>query len=77
MSDTATTLGELIDQELQRYAEAGEELHGPALHTRLIAALREGEARHPQPSPADWSRLPARYIPGTPLHWRYGTAAGE
>jgi hypothetical protein len=70
-------IGDLVDQELKRYIEAGEELHAPALPPRLIAALRASEAQHPLPPTPNWRHLPAQYIPGTPLHWRYRTAADD
>lgn len=70
-------IGELISRELHRFVEAGEQLSALALPPRLIAALRQSEARNPQPPLPNWNHLPARYIPGTPLHWRYRTDGGD
>jgi hypothetical protein len=63
-------IGELIDRELRGYVGAGQVLPATALASRLIVQLTTAQARDAQSS-ATPSRLPARYRPGTPLHWDY------
>lgn len=71
-------IGELISRELHSYVDAGEQVHAPALAARLILALERGEAQHPLPPiHGDWRHLPAQYIPGSPMHWRYRTSADD
>ena len=71
-------VGELISRELHSYVGAGEQVHAPALATRLILALERSEAQHPLPPiHGGWRHLPAQYIPGSPMHWRYRTSADD
>ena len=71
-------IGELISRELHSYVDAGEQVHAPALAARLILALQRGEAQNPLPPiQSDWRHLPAQYIPGSPMHWRYQTIADD
>jgi hypothetical protein len=71
-------IGELISRELRGYVDAGEQVQVPALAARLILALERSETQHPLPSiRGGWGHLPARYIPGSPLHWRYRTRADD
>ena len=42
---------------------------------RLVSMLTKQEARHPLPPPRTYTHLPAQYVPGTPLHWRYRSIA--
>ena len=71
-------IGELISRELHSYVDTGEQVHAPALAARLILALQRGEAQNPlRPIQSDWRHLPAQYIPGSPMHWRYRTIADD
>jgi hypothetical protein len=65
-------VGELINRELRGYVDTGHQLDVPALAPRLIAflAAQAGEADLPT---NPYAHLPARYRPGSPLHWDYGT----
>lgn len=59
-------IGELIDRELRAYGDTGQQLPPRALPERLLTALRtleNGQSADPERT------LPARYRPGTPLHW--------
>jgi hypothetical protein len=69
-------IGELIDRELRSYVDSGHAAHPAALPSRLIATLAAAESREPAAAPGRNSAagLPARYRPGSPLHWEYGTA---
>ena len=68
-------IGELIDRELRSYVDSGHAAHPTALPSRLIATLAAAEGREPATAPDRNSTagLPARYRPGSPLHWEYGT----
>lgn len=71
-------IGELINKELRSYVDAGEQVRAPALVARLILALQRSEAQHPLPPiRSGWWHLPAQYIPGSPMHWRYRTSADD
>ena len=71
-------IGELISRELRSYVDAGEQVHAPALAARLILALQRGEAQNPLPSiQNDWRHLPAQYVPGSPMRFRYRTSADD
>lgn len=70
-------IGELIDRELRAYIDSGHELPPTALPERLLTTLIAAAAGQPamttDPSPP---LPPARYKPGTPLHWEYRTDPG-
>jgi hypothetical protein len=68
-------IGELIDRELRSYVDSGHAVHPAALPSRLIATLAAAEGREPAVAPGRNSTagLPARYRPGSALHWEYGT----
>jgi hypothetical protein len=68
-------LGEIISQELRQYAESGVQLPPSAMGPRLVAAMQRQEARQPLPRARSWAHLPAQYIPGSALKWRYRTVA--
>jgi hypothetical protein len=69
-------IGELISRELHSYVDAGVREHVPSLAPRLILGLERAEARNPIPEIRHgWAHLPAQYIPGTPMHWRYRDVA--
>jgi hypothetical protein len=71
-------IGELISRELHSYVDAREQVHAPALAARLILALQRGETQNPLPPIQNaWRHLPAQYIPGSPMHWRYRTSADD
>jgi hypothetical protein len=68
-------IGEIISRELRSYAESGVQLPPSAMGPRLVAAVRRQEARQPLPPALSWAHLPAQYVPGSPLRWRYRTVA--
>jgi hypothetical protein len=70
-------IGDLVSRELRTYAEIGEQLPPSALGPRLVSEMQRQEARQPLPAPRSHAHLPARYVPGTPLHWRYRTVADQ
>ena len=68
-------IGEIISRELRGYAESGVQLPPSAMGPRLVAAVQRQEARQPLPPAPSWAHLPAQYVPGSPLRWRYRTVA--
>lgn len=68
-------VGDLIGRELREYAEAGQQLPPYAIGPRLVSLLTQQEARDPLPPARTYTHLPAQYVPGTPLHWRYRSIA--
>jgi hypothetical protein len=68
-------IGELIDRELRGYVDSGYAVPTTALAHRLVVQLAAAHDRNRQASSATWSQLPARYRPGSPLQWDYGTPA--
>jgi hypothetical protein len=68
-------IGELIGRELRNYAESGVQLPPSAMAPRLVAAMQRQEARQPLPAARSWAHLPAQYVPGSGLRWRYRTVA--
>ena len=66
-------VGEIISGELRSYAESGVQLPPSAMGPRLLAAMQRQEARQPLPAAPSWAHLPAQYIPGSGLKWRYRT----
>jgi hypothetical protein len=70
-------VGELIDRELRSYVDSGHAAHPAALPSRLIATLAAAESREPAAAPGRdrTAGLPARYRPGSPLQWEYGTSS--
>jgi hypothetical protein len=70
-------VGELIDRELRGYVDAGHAVPPAALPARLIAKLRAAQEREPAAAngrnTTTWP--PARYRPGSPLHWHYAAGA--
>jgi hypothetical protein len=62
-------IGELIENSLHKYVEIGYQLDPAGLEPRLVAAL-DGAAQA-APSRHGYGHLPARYRPGSPLHWDY------
>lgn len=67
-------IGELISHELHSHVDHDEQLDQAAVATRLVLAMQRREARHPlPPTRSGWEHLPAQYMPGSPLHWRYRT----
>ena len=68
-------VGDLIAEELRAYTEAGERRPPHAMGPRLVSMLTKQEARHPLPPPRTYTHLPAQYVPGTPLRWRYRSIA--
>ena len=72
-------VGELISRELRGYADAGEQLGVTAVARRLVTEMQRVERRHPLPPVRNdrGNRRAPRYVPGTPLHFRYPTAADE
>lgn len=70
-------VGELIDRELRSYVDSGHAAHPAALPSRLIATLAAAESREPAAAPGrdNTAGLPARYRPGSPLQWEYGTSS--
>ena len=62
-------IGELIENSLQRYVEIGYQLDPAGLEPRLVAAVEA--AAQAAPSRDGYGHLPARYRPGSPLHWDY------
>ncbi|MCD2195839.1 hypothetical protein LQ327_20920 [Actinomycetospora endophytica] len=72
-------VGELISQEIRAYVEAGRALAPSDLAPRLVSNMRRAEITNPLPplrSPAG-NLHAARYVPGSPMHWRHPTAADE
>jgi hypothetical protein len=70
-------VGELIDRELRSYVDSGHAAHPAAMPSRLIATLAAAESREPAAAPGRdrTAGLPARYRPGSPLQWEYGTSS--
>ncbi|MEN3298418.1 MAG: hypothetical protein V7633_476 [Pseudonocardia sp.] len=68
-------IGEVLSRELRNYAEDGEQLPPHASAPRLISAVQRQQARNPLPPAPGYAHLPAQYIPGSALRWRYRTAA--
>jgi hypothetical protein len=66
-------IGEVLSRELRSYADDGEQLPPHALAPRLVLAVRRQEARNPLPPAPGYAHLPAQYIPGSALRWRYRT----
>ena len=66
-------VGEIISGELRSYAEGGVQLPPSGMGPRLLAAMQRKEARQPLPQAPSWAHLPAHYIPGSALRWRYRT----
>jgi hypothetical protein len=68
-------IGELISRELRNYSESGVQQPPTAMGPRLVAAMQRQEARQPLPPAPSWTHLPAQYIPGSGLRWRYRSVA--
>jgi hypothetical protein len=67
VADFPEPVGELINRELHGYADAGDRLPARALAPRLVILLESTDPAEPtMPRPRT---LPARYRPGSPLHW--------
>ena len=66
-------IGEVLSRELRNYAEDGEQLPPHASAPRLILAMQRQQARNPLPPAPGYAHLPAQYIPGSALRWRYRT----
>jgi hypothetical protein len=71
MADFPEPVGELINRELHGYADAGDRLPAQALAPRLVTLIGARADHEPAAGPtAPRPRiLPARYRPGSPLHW--------
>ena len=68
-------IGELVSRELRNYARSGVQLPSSAMGPRLVAAMQRQEACQPLPPAPSWAHLPAQYIPGSGLRWRYRSLA--
>jgi hypothetical protein len=72
VADFPEPVGELINRELHGYANAGDRLPARALAPRLVTLLESTDHRPPaEPATPRPRILPARYRPGSPLHWDY------
>jgi hypothetical protein len=71
-------IGELISRELHDYVAAGYQLAPAALPPRLIAAIRRAVGSSEAiRAGRSHGQLPARYRPGSPLHWGHGPSRGS
>ncbi|GAA5152779.1 hypothetical protein GCM10023321_21970 [Pseudonocardia eucalypti] len=62
-------IGELVERELRAYVETGYLAPADALPARLVTLLTEAQVA--EAASAEPEALPARYRPGSPLHWDY------
>jgi hypothetical protein len=70
-------VGDLVSSTIQEYVLGGNLLEPFSLAGRLVRALQTMEARSPLPPRARYNHLPAEYLPGSAMRWRYRTAADE
>jgi hypothetical protein len=70
-------VGDLIRSRIQEYVLDGSVLEPFSLPHRLVRALQTMEVRGPLPPRSGYDHLPATYIPGSAMRWRYRTAADE
>jgi len=72
-------VGEIVDRELRGYVDAGHAVPPAALPARLIAMLSAAQGKEPAAAngrnTTTWP--PARYRPGSPLHWDYAATDSE
>jgi hypothetical protein len=70
-------VGDLVTSRIQEYVLDGKLLEPFSLACRLVRALQTMEVRSPLPPQAGYNHLPAKYIPGSAMRWRYRTATDE
>jgi hypothetical protein len=70
-------VGDLVSSRIQEYVLDGRVLEPFSLPHRLVRSLQTMEDRNPLPPAAGYDHLPARYVPGSAMRWRYRTTADE
>ena len=70
-------VGDLVRSRIEEYVLDGTVQEPFSMPHRLVRSLQTMESRSPLPTPAGYGHLPATYIPGSAMRWRYRTAADE
>jgi hypothetical protein len=70
-------VGDLVSSRIKEYVLDGIVLEPFSMPHRLVRSLRTMEAQSPLAALPGHDHLPATYIPGSAMRWRYRTAGNE